>query len=207
MTGSIGLYLVDFGRQPTPHMLDLDRGDKPSGVDNVIEARLAEAYRDGFQEGEAAALERSAFLEAKLASLSSQQAAEIEAARLGWVQEQGQSLTDLVRVGLADLEARLANTLAELLQPVLTTAVRMKAVDEVKQALGTLLAAGETTPIRVSGPAELMEVLKAGVDGTPLVDFAIADAPEFELLSGDTTVRSSLKAWTDGLEAAIREGR
>ena len=213
MTLPIGLYLVDFGQQVMPERptatLDLDDLEPAPSLDEM------DTFEPGFEEvgepevpGDAAAAEAALLaLRGEMAAMEAAHAAQIESTLRQWAEQEGGPLAASIRAGLAELESRLAQTVADLLLPVLSTAVHAKTVDEIKSALGSLIAGGASSLIRVSGPADLLDALKAALGTAPAVEFTETETPEVTVVAGDTTLQSHLGDWAARLDISIRENR
>lgn len=205
----IGRYLVEFS--VPAGVLDPSDGATLSLLDpheegpgDQAEARLAEARREGFLEGEAAAQAAAA---EHVATLEAEHKGALATERQTWVEQQGKILAAQLQGGIADLEAKLAATLADLLEPILHAGVRAKALDEVRETIATLLAGQAGKLVRVSGPADLMEALQASFANTAALTIEPTEAPEVTVQAGDTTVETHLKAWAARLAAAIEDAR
>ncbi len=207
MTKPLALFLADFGRPALP----LPGLPSFGGDDDILELQagpdldeqLAEARGQGHAEGEAAG---RAAADAEIAALGASHEAHVEALRNAWIAEQGEALAGLIRDGLRDVETAIADALAAVLEPVLADGMRAKALDEVRDAIGTLLAGDRGAVVRVTGPADLVDAVQAALGPAPGVDFAAdATAVELTVLAGDTTVRSVLEPWAERLRASIGE--
>ena len=174
----------------------------PAVDDAAIEERLAEARREGFAEAEAAGQEA---LVARLGEMKEAQARQIELLRQSWMAELADTMAGHLRDGMAELENRTAAILAELLEPIVTESVRVKAIAEAREAIGTLLANGPDAVIRISGPPDLIAALRVTFADAAVLDFTETDAPEVTIVAGDTTIRSHLQSWATSLQNALRD--
>ena len=186
-------FEADDGFEP------LAAGSAPDG--DEIEARLAEARREGFADGEAAAQDA---LVTRLGEMKDAQARQIELLRQSWTAELAETVAAQLRDGLAELENRTAAILAELLEPIVTLSVRQKAIAEARDAIITLINGGPEAVIRISGPADLIAALQGTLGDRAVLDFSETDAPEVTIVAGDTTIRSHLQSWAAGLADALR---
>ena len=104
------------------------------------------------------------------------------------------------------LDADLTRRIGRLLVPVLTDALRRRAVDDLAQALGRLTADPNHAAIRVSGPEDLLAALGqrlgAQADG---IAFAPGAAPEVSVVADQTVIETQLAAWTRLLAAAAAD--
>lgn len=205
MSTPLSLFLTDFGR-PAPTLpglptFDEDPAEALLPLGPALDEQLADARREGYAEGEAAAREAA---EAESADLQAAHEAALDAARDAWAAEQGEAMATLVGDGLAALEKAVTDALAALVEPLLHEAARAKACDEVREAVGALLAGGEGRLVTIRGPADLVAVLKGAVAASPSLAFEPDDeAAELTVTAGDTTIRSALQPWADRLRDAI----
>lgn len=207
MTKSLAHFLTDFGKpaQPFPNLPSFDCDDLVAPADGPdIEEQLAEARRDGYAEGEAAG---RASAEADAEALGAEHEAALEAARGRWAAEQGEVLATLLRDGLSALETAVADALAGLMEPVLREAVRAKALEDVREAVRTLLAGDGDALVRITGPADLLDAVEGALASAPGVEFAPDEtAVEITVSAGDTTIRSALGPWAERLRSSVAEG-
>lgn len=207
MTKPLALFLTDFGRPavPFPSLPTFEGDDLDAiGAGPDLDEQLADARREGYAEGEAAARAEG---EAEVEALKAGYETRMEEARRDWVAEQGDVLAGLLRDGLAAVEVALADALAGLMEPVLREAVRDKTLAEVRDAIATLLAGADGAIIRVTGPADLVEATEAALAPSSGIEFATDDeAVELTVLAGDTTVRSALEPWAQRLRSLMTEG-
>ncbi|WP_245516621.1 hypothetical protein [Methylobacterium segetis] len=144
--------------------------------------------------------------EARRASDEAAFAARFEAARRRWTETEAEALAAGFSAALRALDSGLTERIARLLVPVLTDALRRRALAELGAALARLLADPHHAAIRVSGPQDLLDALAARLG--PLgasVAFAPADLAEVQVSADQTVIETQLGAWTRLLAAAIEE--
>ncbi|GEP03178.1 hypothetical protein [Methylobacterium oxalidis] len=174
-------------------------GSAPAEPPEDREALLREAEARGRARGLAEAEDRRAAEEAAFA-------ARFEAERRRWSETEAEALAAGFSAALRALDASLTERIARLLAPVLTDALRRRALSELGAALSRLLADPHHAAIRVSGPQDLLDGLAARLG--PLgaaVAFAPADLPEVQVSADQTVIETQLGAWTRLLSAAIEE--
>lgn len=143
-------------------------------------------------------------LEAALAARDAAHEAALAEARSRWAAEEGATLAERLAAAFADLETRLADALAPLLEPFLAHGARVKALEQLHTTLGTLLGgSGEVRPVAVSGPADLVAALRDSFGDRPGVSFAEAEVSDVAITLGDTRIRSQLRAWARKLDSAL----
>lgn len=177
---------------PDPDPWPIEAADTLEEPDLVPVAGLLEAPTEPAPDLEAALAARDAAHEAALAE-----------ARARWAAEEGATLAERLAAAFAGLEARLADALAPILEPFLAHGARVKALEQLHGTLGTLLGGGETRPVAVSGPADLVAALRDSFGDRPGVSFTEADLPDVTVTLGDTRIRSQLRAWARKLDTAL----
>jgi hypothetical protein len=162
---------------------------------------IAEAEERGFQKGiETARAEAEATFKDASAFADSR----VQEERVRWLEEEASRLTEGWDGALRALEARLADTVAGLLLPLIGAALAAKATSELSAAIMGLLAQDRQPLIRVVGPADLIEALRTRLgDSVPCVEFAAAESADVSLAAGDTFIETQLQPWRERLSQAI----
>jgi hypothetical protein len=107
-------YLTEFGRDGEASLRRRD-------ADDTRRPGIEAAHASGFESGKAAAMAAlEARLEAERASFAQQRASE----RQAWVAEEAEKLAQRLSAGLGELEARIADTTARVLEPFLGAELR-----------------------------------------------------------------------------------
>ncbi len=166
-------------------------------------ALIAEAEARGRLQGLAEARQ-----EAETARLQAAEAAEarLAEARRHWSEAEAAALADGFSAALRALDAALSDRIARLLVPVLTDALRRRAVAELSGALARLLAEPQAANVRVSGPEDLLAALAARLG--PLaaaVSFTPAETAEVQVSADQTVIDTQLGAWARLIAAAVAE--
>ncbi len=195
--GAHDLETQDFGLMPGFDAEPDDLTCPAAGPDGIAEARQA-----GFAEGQAAG---QAAMEAALEALRETHALERATERQEWAEQRAADMAQLAQTGLAALEADLAATLAEVIQPLLSQAARAKALADVRETIETLMRGDAGALIAVSGPADLAEPLRAAFAEQPSVEVSHAETFEVVVRAGDTTIRTHLQTWAENLAARLVE--
>ena len=126
----------------------------------------------------------------------------LEAARQSWIAHEGGVLAARFTTALDDFTARIADALAPLLEPFLVRGAQLTALAQLRDMLGTLLDGGEGA-VAVSGPADLLSVLRTACGGRPGLVFTEGDLPDVTITAGDTRIQSQLAGWARALESAL----
>jgi hypothetical protein len=104
-----------------------------------------------------------------------------------------------------ELETRVADALASLLEPFLVRAVQLETIARLRTALGSLLASREEAVVAVSGPADLLDALRPAFADRPGLTFTASEAPDVTVVAGEAQIRSRLADWARALEATLGE--
>lgn len=166
-------------------------------------ALIADAEARGREQGLAEArAEALAAMEAEREAF----AARLKEERTRWCESEADRLSSAFTAALSALDADLTQRIGRLLVPVLTDALRRRAMDELAVSLGRLLADPGHAAIRVSGPEDLLDALreKLGPLAGP-VTFEPGEAPEVAVVADRTVMETRLAAWTRVLAAAAAE--
>ena len=211
MAAAIARLLPDFSVAPAGHrppdglalLLRAASPPAPAPPPEDRAALLAEAASRGRAEGRAQAQSESA---AALAFAQADFDARLAAARGEWCAAEGDRLAAGFSAALQALGGQLTDRVGTLLVPVLTAGLRRQAVDDLALTLAQLLADPRHAPVRISGPADLLDALagKLGV-GESSVAFHPSEAIEVTIRADQTIIETQLGAWA-GLLAAAVEG-
>ncbi len=162
---------------------------------------IAEAEERGFQRGIETARAES---EATLRDASAIADSRVQEERVRWLEEEASRLTEGWGGALQALEARLADTVAALLLPLIGSALAAKATSELSAAIIGLLSQDKQPLIKVVGPEDLIEALRTRLaDSAPCVEFATAESADIRLAAGDTFIETQLEPWRERLSQAI----
>jgi hypothetical protein len=110
--------------------------------------------------------------------------------------------------GLEEIKQRFAHEVSRVLERFLESAVRDRALAELGDTVAALLARKGSAIVRVSGPGDLVEALRARLpqDGAGIAFEAAAGAPDVTVRLDDTVVRTAIAEWSARLASAIGEG-
>lgn len=209
--------LTEFGSTAEPGEASSDLVRKPSRPPEGVPERrnrsvpstdkmpsvIEDAFRRGREEGRAAGLaELEVRLEEQRQFLEKQQ--EIE--RYTWATREMDVLVEQLRLGLRDIETIIAVKAARILKPFLLERVRVQAVSELSAALESLLTKGEGIQLEISGPEDLLQLLRARL--TRLGDnvkFSPSAGADIHVGAGQTILETRLAAWVAKLNVVVNE--
>lgn len=195
-THPVAFYLKELAGEPAR------RGGRrlALGEEGGAEAELQieDAHARGVLEGRAAAQVEQ---DAALAKLQADFDKKLSAERQRWSREEGARIGKALETSLADLEARVAETVGQILKPLMQAEIRKKAVQELRGALADLLSQGDYAKITVSGPEDLLAAIEAGVGARHEgITFVAAETGDLIVRADDAIVETRIKAWATAIE-------
>lgn len=122
-------------------------------------------------------------------------------ARAAWAVEEGNVLAVQIREAIGDLEHRIGDTVAHVLTPFLDSEIRAKAVTDLCALVRTRLGGAPGAAVRISGPPDLLEAMRAGLGERPGLAFAQEEGPEIRVVADDTLMETQLAAWSERLRS------
>ena len=194
------------------YLLELDAGDD-AGAPSAPGLRagrplkaakatiLEEAHAKGFESGKAAA---GAQLAGKLEQQEALYRKELAAAREAWTREEGGRLAGQLLEGLHGLEARLTDATARVLKPFLGAQMQRRAVADLVESLTVLQAQDKAAAISICGAADLLEALRARLDGKlGNVAYHPGEGCDVRVTVGQTVLETRIGAWMARIEEAV----
>ncbi len=191
------------------YLLELDDADGPTASvrraavppmaarSNPIEA----AHAKGFESGKAAA---EAQLASKLEESEALHRTTLAAAREAWTRDESGRMAEEFAKGLHDLEQRLADATARILKPFLAAQLRKRAIAELADSLAVLRARDEGATICVAGAPDLLDALRARLDGSlGNITYRPNTASDVRVAVGQTVLETRVGAWMARIEEAV----
>ena len=162
-----------------------------------LEEQLEVSRSAGLEEGRAAAqAEYELQLEQERQDFETRLASEKEA----WMDSVAHQMVERLEKSLVDLQEATARSLVVILEPFLTQAVRDRAIGEAIAQIGRLMEADGHALLRVSGPSNLIERIRAAFPGRLSgVEFVTSEAADVTCLARDTVIETRLRDWLDAL--------
>jgi len=159
-------------------------------------ARAADVARRAAQAETEAARMACAAAREDLARLEASMDDRLAAARAEWCRTEGDRLTAALKDATADLANRIGDTLAGILAPFVTGAVRAHALDDMTERLTGLLGQSSADPVlEVSGNADLVAELQRRLGDASGVAFRTGPETDVRVVGGDTVIETQLAAW------------
>lgn len=182
-----------------PKRVDADPPPQPPDLDAVVAAARAEGRREG------EALARREAQEAAAAEREAAAAALAEARQL-WVEAESAALAGAFAEQIRALEAGLARSVARVLQPFLTDALRDEAIHALHATLASLVADDQAGTLAVTGPADLVAALVRRLDLPPdRVTVTPDGSPDLRIRTNGTVIETRLRAWGERVAALVEE--
>jgi flagellar biosynthesis/type III secretory pathway protein FliH len=165
------------------------------------DALIASAHEAGRAEGlEAARAEAETEAEAMRQGFGEQLAAE----RAKWLAEESEPLKEKLAVALADIKESLADSVGQILRPFVVDVLRREMLDELVAHVATIAASHDAIELRISAPADLVEILRDKLMNLPLaIHYEPSDGVDILVVAGQTTIETRLKAWIDLFRAKM----
>lgn len=174
----------------------------PEPVD--LEARLAEAYHRGVQEGLDVAKAEAATSRA-LERAEMQKRAVIE--KLDFQMNEYARLSETIAAAFAELERRVAQSAARVLKPLLMGSIAKQIVDELAENVARLTRSGGVNLVRVRGPERLLAELRKKLATLAVdVEYVEEEGVEISVAAEATEIRSELASWTKLIEDIVENG-
>ena len=194
---------ASYEEAPPPARLASVFGRRPAiAATPDIEGRLAEAYHRGVQEGIDAARAEAATARA-LERAEVQKRVVVE--RLDFQMNEYARVAELITAGLAEIEARIARSVAQILRPLVEQSLSQQVIAELSEHVSRLAAAGRPSLLRIRGPERLLSGLRARIAHLAIEVEYVEDAAAVEVSveAHHTTIRSELAPWFAKIDAQL----
>ncbi len=167
-----------------------------------IEARIAEAYERGRREGIAAArAEEAETLDREIAG----ERERATVAQLDFQLNEYAYFAEAISAGLQEIEQRVAEAVARLVEPLVTRATADRIVEALCDNLARLRVGGSTGLIKIRGPERVLAALRERVAYLAVeVEFVADHGVEVSIEADETTIRSQLQPWADLIASLAR---
>ncbi|QPF93116.1 hypothetical protein [Bradyrhizobium commune] len=160
---------------------------------------LDDAYRRGYTAGLAEG-------DAKLAEERVRSAIRLGEERAKWSDQQAVAIVNGFATACREIESNIASSVARILLPFLADAVRDKAIGALVEQIGALTSNSPVPVFRVTGPSDLIDLVKAQLDATNRtgIEYQASDTVEVRVLADQTTIETQISTWIDRLKEARR---
>jgi hypothetical protein len=122
--------------------------------------------------------------------------------RAKWSDQRADAIANGFAEACRELEKNIASSVARILQPFLMEAVRDKAVSALAEQISMLACNSSVPAFRISGPHDLLELVKKHVDAqrSAGIEYHVADAQEVRLVADQTVIETQMSAWMERLK-------
>jgi hypothetical protein len=158
-----------------------------------------EAYRRGYAAGISEA-------EARLAEERVRGAVRLGEERAKWSDQQAVAIVNGLGAACRDLETNIASSVARILELFVSEAVRKKAVEVLVQQISALTRNSSVPVFRISGPGDLLELVKAKLGTAQRMDieYEVAQTVEVRVVTDQVVIETHISMWIERLKAARR---
>ncbi len=173
--------------------------EEPPAVD--VEKLVAEAYERGLREGAAAARAEDTEKLAREEEALQQRAHE---SQVDFQVNEYARLADSISTGLAEMEDRIAASVARILAPLLSAEMTKHIVDDLCDDIARLCSGRAPGIVKIRGPKRLLKALRERVAELPVeFEFVQEEAVEVTVEAQHTLIRSQLRPWEDLISSFI----
>ncbi|TGN88283.1 hypothetical protein EOW77_0015695 [Bradyrhizobium yuanmingense] len=160
---------------------------------------LDDAYRRGHAAGVAEG-------DAKLAEERVRSAIRLGEERAKWSDQQAVAIVSGFEAACREIETNIASSVARILLPFLTDAVRDKAIGSLVEQIAALTGSSSAPAFKVTGPSELLDLVKTQLEASRRTGIAYeaAETPEVRVVADQTVIETQLSAWSERLKEARR---
>lgn len=201
MARPVAQYLACFGARDREPSADLVEASPTSAPDcdpapaEDITVAIESARDDGYAQGMAAA---AAEYRAELAREKLLFEGRLASERSDWTQRESEILADKFGGAFRDIEARIAASVAHILQSVLGERLRRKVVEALVEDIGILLGDKTHKVIAISGPADLLAELRQRLPGfEAAIEYVTIPSIDVRVIADQTIIDSRLEAWLE----------
>jgi hypothetical protein len=162
---------------------------------NLLDEAYRRGYSAGFSEGNAALAEERIHSAIRLGE-----------ERAKWSDQQAVAIVNGFTAACRELETNIASSVARILQPFLADAVRDKAVAALVQQISALTCSSPVPVFRISGPGDLLELVKAQLAPAQRtgIEYQVTDALEVRVVADQTVIETQMSVWMARLKEARR---
>ncbi|MDX3966405.1 MAG: hypothetical protein QHD01_07380 [Bradyrhizobium sp.] len=160
---------------------------------------LDDAYRRGHAAGVADG-------DARLAEERIRSAIRLGEERAKWSDQQAVAIVSGFEAACREIESNIASSVARILLPFLTEAVRDKAIGSLVEQVAALTGSSPMPVFKVTGPSELLDLVKTQLEASRRtgIEYEAADTFEVRVVADQTVIETQISAWSERLKEARR---
>jgi hypothetical protein len=189
--------------RPQPQGAHPQSQRQPEPQSPQAEAMPVNLLDDAYRRGHAAGVAEG---EAKLAEERVRSAIRLGEERSKWSDQQAVAIVNGFTAACREIETNIASSVARILLPFLAEAVRDKAIGTLVEQIASLTSNSPTPAFRVTGPSELLDLVKVQLDaaGRSGIEYQAAETAEVRVLADQTTIETQISTWIERLQEARR---
>ena len=169
----------------------------------ATEAPPANLLDDAYRRGHAAGVAEG---DAKLAEERVRSAIRLGEERAKWSDQQAVAIVGGFEAACREIETNIASSVARILLPFLTDAVRDKAIGSLVEQIAALTGSSSAPAFKVTGPSELLDLVKTQLEASRRTGIAYqaAETLEVRVVADQTVIETQISAWSERLKDARR---
>jgi hypothetical protein len=190
----VAAFLIDFDAKAVAPDVAEETSRFVFGGVGEIQAidPVEEAYQRGLEEGRLAS---EAAAEARIEELKAAMEISLAATRQAWCDEQGPQIARHITMAIREMEDRVAQSVACVLRPFLTQAVRERAIGELRAVLQDLVNSAPDVALQVTGPEDLLAVVRDGLPALGAVSYVASEGVDVQVKAGASIIETRIAAW------------
>ncbi|MBR0975710.1 MULTISPECIES: hypothetical protein [Bradyrhizobium] len=167
------------------------------------EAPSANLLDDAYRRGHAAGVAEG---DARIAEERVRSAIRLGEERAKWSDQQAVAVVSGFETACREIETNIASSVARILLPFLAEAVRDKAIGSLVEQIAALTGNSPVPVFKVTGPSELLDLVKIQLDTARRtgIEYEAAETFEVRVVADQTVIETQLSAWSERLKEARR---
>ena len=167
------------------------------------EAPAVNLLDDAFRRGHAAGVAEG---ESRIAEERVRSAIRLGEERAKWSDQQAVAVVSGFETACREIETNIASSVARILLPFLADAVRDKAIGSLVEQIAALTGNSPVPVFKVTGPSELLDLVKTqlGTARRTGFEYEAADTFEVRVVADQTVIETQITAWSERLKEARR---
>ncbi|MGY3426005.1 hypothetical protein ACVWZW_006509 [Bradyrhizobium sp. F1.13.4] len=123
-----------------------------------------------------------------------------------WSDQQAVAVVTGFETACREIETNIASSVARILLPFLADAVRDKAIGSLVEQIAALTGNSPVPVFKVTGPSELLDLVKTqlGTARRTGFEYEAADTFEVRVVADQTVIETQITAWSERLKEARR---
>ncbi|OAF02588.1 hypothetical protein AYJ54_26790 [Bradyrhizobium centrolobii] len=190
----------DVRREPQPQAQPQPQSPPPAPKAETPPVNLLDdAYRRGYAAGVAEG-------DARLAEERVRSAIRLGEERAKWSDQQAVAIVNGFAAACREVETNIASSVARILLPFLTDAVRDKAVAALVEQIAALTSNSPVPVFKITGPGELLDLVRTQLEAARRtgIEYQAADTLEIRVVADQTVIETQISAWAGRLKDARR---